>query len=195
MYEVQIMGTGSFVPEQIIKNDCLSNFVDTNDEWISSRTGIKERRISSGENTSDLAIGAAKEAIEDANITADEIDLIVVATTTPDFFMPSTACLVQKGIEAYNATCFDISAACTGFIYALNVGFQFVRSGQSKTALIIGADTNSKIIDWSDRNTCVLFGDGAGAVVLRRSDEKELFILIQALMAEETNYYFAQELM
>lgn len=177
MYEVRIIGTGSFLPQQIIKNDSLSDLVDTNDEWISTRTGIKERRISSGENTSDLAIEAAKEAIKDAGINAEEIDLIVLATSTPDFIMPSTACLVQKGIKAYNATCFDITAACTGFIYALNIGYQFIRTGQSKTALIIGADTNSKIIDWSDRNTCVLFGDGAGAAILQRTDKEGIIFV------------------
>ncbi|NLK20888.1 MAG: ketoacyl-ACP synthase III [Epulopiscium sp.] len=174
MYEAKIIGTGSFVPEQIITNDMLSNIVETTDEWIASRTGIRKRRISTGENTSEIASKAAKEALKDAKITPDKVDLIIVATITPDSFMPSTACLVQKEIGAYNATCFDISAACSGFIYALNTGFQFIRSGQSKTILIIGADTNSKILDWSDRSTCVLFGDGAGAVVLQRSTEKGL---------------------
>lgn len=172
MNEVQIIGTGSCVPDQIVTNDHLSNIVETDDQWISSRTGIKERRISAGENTSILASGAAKEALENAGISAQEIDLIIVATMTPDSFMPSTACLVQKEIEAFNATCFDLSGACTGFIYALNTGFQFIRTGQSKTALIIGADTYSKILDWSDRGTCVLFGDGAGAVILQKSDQK-----------------------
>lgn len=172
MHEVQIIGTGSYVPEQIVSNVSLSDLVETNDEWISSRTGIKERRISLGENTSHLAFGAAEKALEDAGISSDEIDLIIVATMTPDYFMPSTACLVQKKIKAYNATCFDLSGACTGFLYALNVGFQFIRTGQNKTALIIGADTYSKILNWSDRSTCVLFGDGAGAVVLKQSNKK-----------------------
>lgn len=172
MNEVQIIGTGSCVPAQIITNDHLSNIVETNDEWISSRTGIKERRISGGESTATLASGAAKRALEDAGISPEEIDLIIVATMTPDYFMPSTACLVQKEIEAFNATCFDLSGACTGFLYALNTGFQFIRAGQSNTALIIGADTYSKILDWSDRSTCVLFGDGAGAVVLQKSKDK-----------------------
>lgn len=123
MIEAQVMGTGSFVPQQIISNDALSDIVETNDEWISSRTGIKERRISSGENTSYLAAGAAKRAIENARVSPDDIDLIIVATMTPDYFMPSTACLVQKEIGAFNATCFDLSGACTGFMYALNTGF------------------------------------------------------------------------
>ena len=172
MNEVQIIGTGSYVPAQIITNDHLSTIVETNDEWISSRTGIKERRISKGETTSALASGAAKKALEDAGISPETIDLIIVATMTPDYFMPSTACLVQKEIKAYHATCFDVSAACSGFLYALNTGYQFIRSGQSNTALIIGADTYSKILDWSDRSTCVLFGDGAGAVVLKKSEDK-----------------------
>jgi 3-oxoacyl-[acyl-carrier-protein] synthase-3 len=172
MNEVQIIGTGSSVPDQIITNDHLSNIVDTSDEWISSRTGIKERRIVKGETTANLASSAAKRAIEDAGISPEDIDLIVVATMTPDYFMPSTACLVQKEIKAHNATCFDVSAACAGFIYALNIGFQFIRTGQSNTALIIGADVYSKILDWSDRSTCVLFGDGAGAAILQKSQNK-----------------------
>ena len=177
MNEVQIIGTGSYVPAQIITNDHLSTIVETNDEWISSRTGIKERRISKGETTSALASGAAKKALEDAGISPETIDLIIVATMTPDYFMPSTACLVQKEIKAYNATCFDLSAACSGFLYALNTGYQFIRSGQSNTALIIGADTYSKILDWSDRGTCVLFGDGAGAVVLQKCENKGIIAM------------------
>lgn len=172
MIEVQIIGTGSYVPKQIMTNEDLSNIVDTSDEWISSRTGIQQRRISINENTSALAIQAAQNALQNASISAEEIDLIIVATMSPDSFMPSTACIVQGALGAKNASAFDISAACTGFIYALNIGNQLIRAGQNKTVLVVGAEVLSKLLDWQDRNTCVLFGDGAGAVVLRASSEK-----------------------
>lgn len=172
MKEVKITGVGKYVPDHIMTNDDLSKFVDTSDEWISTRTGIKERRLSSGENTSDLASKAALKALDNAKISPEEIDLIVVATSSPDALSPSTAVFVQKNIGAFNAACFDISAACSGFIYALNIGSQFIKTGQSKKALIIGAEVLSKVTDWEDRNTCVLFGDGSGAVVLEPSEEK-----------------------
>ncbi|MCY6485284.1 ketoacyl-ACP synthase III [Clostridium aestuarii] len=172
MYEVKIVGTGSYAPSNIISNEDMSKVVDTNDEWIKSRTGIRERRISKEENTSQLSIEAAKRALDSANLKPEDVDLIVLATLTPDCFIPSTACLVQKEIKAVNATCFDISAACTGFIYALNIASQFIKTGQHKTALVIGAEVLSKVVDWKDRNTCVLFGDGAGAAILQRSNEK-----------------------
>jgi 3-oxoacyl-[acyl-carrier-protein] synthase-3 len=172
MKEVKIIGIGSYVPEKVVTNEELSKFVETSDEWITSRTGIKERRISQGENTSDLGTKAALIAMEKAGVTADDIDLIVVATSTPDALTPATAVYVQNNIGAYKAACFDISAACSGFIYALNIGAQFIKTGQSKNALVIGAEVLSKIVDWTDRNTCVLFGDGAGAVVLSASEEK-----------------------
>lgn len=172
MREVKLIGTGRYVPEKIVTNDDLSKIVDTNDEWITSRTGIKQRRISEGENTSDLGTKAALKALESAKLTADDIDLIVVATSTPDSLSPSTAVYIQRNIGAFKAACFDISAACSGFIYALNIGSQFIKTGQSKNALIIGAEVLSKVTDWTDRNTCVLFGDGAGAVVLTASETK-----------------------
>lgn len=172
MKEIKIAGMGSFVPENIMTNDDLSKLVDTNDEWISTRTGIKERRISSGENTSDLASKAALKALEKAGVLASEIDLIVVATSSPDALSPATAVFVQRDIGAFNAACFDVSAACSGFIYALNIGAQFIKTGQSKKALVIGAEVLSKITDWKDRSTCVLFGDGAGAAVLVPSEER-----------------------
>jgi 3-oxoacyl-[acyl-carrier-protein] synthase-3 len=172
MKEVKIASMGSYVPENIMTNDDLSKIVDTNDEWISSRTGIKERRISKGENTSDLGAKAAMKALEKAGLTPEDVDLIVVATSSPDSLSPSTAVYIQAKIGAFNAACFDISAACSGFIYALNVASQFIKSGQSKTALVIGAEVLSKITDWTDRGTCVLFGDGAGAAVLVPSEEK-----------------------
>ncbi|MDB6153128.1 MAG: fabH [Chthoniobacteraceae bacterium] len=165
---VSIIGTGSYVPERVLTNAELEKSVETSDEWIVSRTGIKERRIAADdEHTSDLASKAALAALENAGITADEIDLILVATVTPDMFFPSTACFVQAKIGAKNAACFDLSAACSGFLYALEVAQQFITSHTYNTILVIGADKLSSIVDWKDRNTCVLFGDGAGAAVLR----------------------------
>ncbi|WP_234122103.1 beta-ketoacyl-ACP synthase III [Clostridium hydrogenum] len=167
MKNVEIIGTGSYVPDRIVTNDELSKIVETSDEWISSRSGIKERRISLKENTSELAAKAGLRAIENAKLEAKDIDLVIVATTSPDAFTPSTACLVQAIIGAENAVCFDVSAACTGFIFALNTATQFIKTGEYKTALVIGSEVLSKIMNWEDRTTCVLFGDGAGAVVLR----------------------------
>ncbi len=167
-----IIGTGSFMPEKVLTNDDISKIVDTSDEWITTRTGIKERRIAAeGQATSDLAAEAARRAIADAGICPEEISLIVVATVTPDMFFPSTACFVQKKIGAANAVCFDISAACSGFLYALQVARHFINTGNRTTALVIGAEKLSSLINWQDRNTCVLFGDGAGAVVIRRAEE------------------------
>lgn len=171
MNEVQIIGTGSYAPCKIVSNDDISKIVDTNDEWIKSRTGIAQRRITEDENTSDICIKAAESALKSAGIDASEIELIIVATITPDYFTPSTACLVQKGIGALNATCFDLSSACSGFIYGLFTASQFICSGTYKTALVIGAETLSKILDWKDRSTCILFGDGGGAAVLTASDK------------------------
>ncbi|MCY6372111.1 beta-ketoacyl-ACP synthase III [Clostridium ganghwense] len=172
MYEVKIIGTGSYAPSNVVTNDDIAQFVDTSDKWISDRTGIKERRISKDEDTSVLSTKAAKLALENANVNPKDIDLIILATATPDYFIPSTACIIQEELGAVNATCFDISAACTGFIYGVNIATQFIKTGQSKTALVIGAEVLSKIVDWDDRNTCILFGDGAGAAILQRSDEK-----------------------
>ena len=169
MKEVKILSFGGYVPERIVTNDELMTVVETSDEWISSRTGIKERRISQGDNTSDLATKAAKIALERSNLKPEDIDLIIVATTSPDNFTPATACLVQGRLGAMNAFCFDLNAACSGFLFALNTASQFIKTGQCKTALVIGAEVLSKIVDWTDRNTCVLFGDGAGAVVITAS--------------------------
>lgn len=165
---VSIIGTGSYVPERVLTNEELSNLVDTSDEWITTRTGIKERRIAAeGEFTSDMATKAAQRAIEQAGISPDEIDLILVATVSPDMFFPSTACFVQKNIGAKRAACFDLSAACSGFLYGLEIAQQFITSHTFNTVLVIGADKLSSLVDWTDRNTCVLFGDGAGAAILR----------------------------
>ncbi|MEI6714707.1 MAG: beta-ketoacyl-ACP synthase III [Verrucomicrobiota bacterium] len=166
-----IIGTGSYAPQRVLTNAELEKMVDTNDEWIVSRTGIRERRIAdASESTSDLAAAAAKAAMENAGITADEIDLIIVATVTPDMFFPSTACFVQTKIGAKRAACFDVSAACSGFLFAMDIARQFIATGTHNTILVIGADKLSTIVDWSDRNTCVLFGDGAGAAILRHKE-------------------------
>lgn len=164
---VGIIGIGSYLPEKVLTNADLEKIVDTSDEWIVDRTGIKERRIVEPDiATSDLAAHAATAALQDAGLTADDIDLIIVATATPDMFFPSTACLVQDKIKASKAAAFDLSAGCSGFAYGLVVGSQFIQTGLYKKVLVIGSETLSKILDWTDRNTCVLFGDGAGAVVL-----------------------------
>lgn len=167
MIRARITGTGSALPEKVLTNFDLEKMVDTSDEWIVTRTGIRERRIAGeGEYTSTFASAAALKALEAAGVAAAEIDLIVVGTLTPDYPFPATACLVQQNIQANNAICFDLSAACSGFIYALATAEKFIRSGSVKKALVIGAEVLSRIVDWSDRNTCLLFGDGSGAVVL-----------------------------
>lgn len=172
MNNVRIIGTGSYTPDNIVSNNDLSSFLDTSDEWISSRTGIKNRRISNGEGTTDLSVNAARKAINSAKIEASELDLIIVATMSPDNFTPSTACEVQREIQADNAMCFDINAACSGFVFALDIATTYVRSKTVKKALVIGAEVLSKISDWNDRGTCVLFGDGAGAVIISESNEQ-----------------------
>lgn len=180
MKEVQIIGTGSYAPLNIMTNHQLAEIVDTSDEWITSMTGIKERHISQGENTSDLATKAALASLKDAQIKAEDIDLIILASTSPDQFVPATACIVQGNIGAVNAMAFDISAACTGFIFALNIAMQFLKTGERKRALIIGAEVLSKIVDWTDRKTCILFGDGAGAAVLEAGSKKGIISINSA---------------
>src|ERR1041385_6533500 len=165
---VSVIGTGSYVPEKILTNADLSSMVDTSDDWITTRTGIKERRIAAkDENTSDMATKAALKAIEQAKITPKEIDLIIVATATPDMVFPATACFVQKKIGATKAACLDISAACAGFLFGIEIAQQFITSHTHDTVLVIGAEKLTSITNWTDRNTCVLFGDGAGAAILR----------------------------
>lgn len=171
---VTIAGTGSYLPEKILTNDDLSKFVETSDEWIVTRTGIKERRIAAeGENTSHLGAKAAEKALEQSGIAAEEIELIIVATITPDTLTPATACYVQEQLGAKNAVAFDVSAACSGFLYAMKIAKQMIENGAHQNALIIGAEKLSAFVDWTDRTTCVLFGDGAGAAVLRKSEEGE----------------------
>lgn len=167
----KIIGTGSFLPSHVVTNDHLAELVETSDEWIRSRTGIAERRISDGFGTAWMAAEAARRAIENVGVEPEKIDLIVVATSTADYCFPSTACEVQGMIGAVNAVGFDVSAACSGFIFALSTVDAMINTGMYKTALIIGVDNLSKVVDWSDRSTCVLFGDGAGAVVVRSSEE------------------------
>ncbi|HCC06894.1 MAG TPA: 3-oxoacyl-ACP synthase [Clostridiales bacterium] len=174
MKNIKIIGYGSCTPSNVVTNHDLSEIIDTTDEWISKRTGIKERRISKGESTSSLAIAAAKKALNVAGITAAELDLIIVATSTPDCFFPSTGCIVQSEIGAINATSFDLAGACTGFVYATDVAIQYLKTGRFKRALVIGAEVMSKIIDWNDRGTAILFGDGAGAIVITTTDEKKI---------------------
>ena len=168
--KIGVLGTGSFAPEKILTNDDLAKMVDTNDQWISTRTGIKERRIASAdEATSDLAYRAALNAIDNAGIDKNEIELVIVATMTSDHFTPSTAALVQDKL-GIKAAAFDLSAACTGFIYAFTTGYSFIKAGIYKKVLVIGAETMSRVTDWTDRGTCILFGDGAGAVVLGETE-------------------------
>ncbi|MFH0763127.1 MAG: beta-ketoacyl-ACP synthase III [Candidatus Omnitrophota bacterium] len=167
MRRVGIIGVGEYLPKKILTNAHLEKLVDTSDEWITTRTGIKERRLAAqNEATSDLAVRAARRAIRDARLRPADIDLVVVATITPDLAFPSTACILQDALSIKNAACFDISAACAGFVYAIIVAQQFIACGTYKNALVVGAETLSSVTDWKDRNTCVLFGDGAGAVVL-----------------------------
>jgi len=169
---VGIIGVGHYLPDKVLTNSDLEKMVETSDEWITTRTGIKERRlVEKGTATSDIATLAAKEALKDANLAAEDLELIIVATITPDMQFPATACIVQAKIGAKNAAAFDISAACSGFIYAIAIAENFIASGQYKNALVIGAEVLSSIVDWQDRNTCVLFGDGAGAAILAPAEE------------------------
>ena len=170
----KITGTGSYLPEKVLTNHDLEKMVDTSHEWIVERTGIEKRHIAEkGQTTCDLAEVAARNAIEMAGIAIDDIDLIVFATTTPDLVFPSTACLLQERLGIRGCTAFDIQAVCTGFVYALGVADKFIKSGSHKRALVIGAETMSNITDWTDRGTCILFADGAGAVILEATEEEE----------------------
>lgn len=168
----RIIGTGSYLPEKILTNKDLESMVDTSDEWIRTRTGIERRHIAAeGQTASDLALEASRNAIEAADIRAKDIDLVIVATTTPDMIFPSTACILQNKLGISNGPAFDVQAVCSGFIYALATADMFVSSGKARNALVVGAEVYSRIMDWNDRSTCVLFGDGAGAVILTR-DQK-----------------------
>ncbi len=167
-----IAGTGGYLPERVMANKEFEKIVDTSDEWIRERSGIKRRHIAAdGETTSDMGIAAARKAMQAAGVEAGDVDLIIVATTTPDKVFPSTACIVQRHLEIRKIPAFDVHAACSGFIYSLDIADRFIRTGGAKCALLICSETYSRILDWTDRSTCVLFGDGAGAVVLRAAEE------------------------
>lgn len=182
MKGIKIKSIGAYAPSLIVSNDHLSEIVDTSDEWIRERTGIIERRITTGEDTSEIATQAAKMALDRAKIDPSEIDVIIVATVTPDNYCPSVACMVQKNINATNAIAFDINAACTGFVFGMDIGYSMMKANDSyNNILIIGAETLSKVIDWEDRSTCVLFGDGGGAMVLSREEvSKEKYFSFNA---------------
>ncbi|OGC10425.1 3-oxoacyl-ACP synthase [candidate division WOR-1 bacterium RIFCSPHIGHO2_02_FULL_53_26] len=170
----KIIGTGSYLPPKVVTNDDLAKLVDTSDEWIRERTGIRERRVTDEKTaTSDLAVEAAKAALTAAKVSPDEIDLIIVCTCTPDLLFPATACILQDKLGIKNAAAFDLSAACSGFNFGLAVGSSLIENGAYKKALLVGADTLTKYLDWTDRGTCILFGDGAGAVVLSATAKEE----------------------
>ena len=172
MTYARIVGTGGYLPEKILTNHDLERMVDTSDEWIRGRTGISQRHIAAdNETTSDMALNASRAAMNSAGVGAGDIDLIILATTTPDMIFPSTACILQEKLGVGDCAAFDVQAVCSGFIYALATADMFIRAGKCRTALVVGAEVYSRILDWNDRSTCVLFGDGAGAVVLARSDE------------------------
>lgn len=184
-----ILGTGACLPERVVTNEELSLTVDTSDAWITERTGIRQRYIAAeGELTSDLATGAAKRALKAAGLTVESVDLIVCATSTPDNTFPATATAVQRKLGVRICPAFDLQAVCSGFVYGLSVVDAMLRSGQATTALLIGAETFSRILDWDDRGTCVLFGDGAGAVVLRAEPDQGRGVLATRLAADGSHY-------
>jgi len=172
--KARISGTGAYLPDKILTNFDLEETLDTSDEWIRTRTGIEERRIASEEESaSSMAVNAGREALADAQIEAEALDMIIVCTSTPDIIFPATACLVQKELGSTRAAAFDISAVCSGFVFGLSIAEQFVKNGQYTNILVIGSEINSRIMDWTDRSTCILFGDGAGAAVVQRSESSE----------------------
>ncbi len=177
-----IAGTGSYIPAKVLSNFDLSRMVDTSDEWITVRTGIKERHIAGeGETTASMAVGASQRALEDAGVQAEQLDAIICATITPEMPLPATACFIQDGLGAERASAFDISAACSGFVYGLEIGKMFIESGQYEHVLLVGSETLSRITDYEDRNTCILFGDGAGAALLKATNDRERRITYTSL--------------
>ncbi len=185
MSSVVVAGTGSYVPDRVVTNEDLSKIVDTNDEWISTRTGIRERRFASDEEAaSDLGIEAARRALADAGMDASELDAILVATCSGDMIFPNTASMIQHAIGARQAFCLDLSAACSGFIFALKVAKDMIRGGSERTILVVGAEKMSTLLDWEDRDTCILFGDAAGAAVLTLSDEPDTGLLVEQLASD-----------
>jgi 3-oxoacyl-[acyl-carrier-protein] synthase III len=187
----KISGLGMYVPERTVTNKDLEELVETSDEWIMERTGIRERHfVSEGQANSDLAVKAAERALAQSNVRAEDLDLIIVATVTPDMLFPCTACLIQDRLGARKAWAFDLSGACSGFLYALMTGTQFIETGRHKKVLVIGSDVMSSIIDFKDRATCVLFGDGAGAVVLEPTDEENIGVIDSILRADGSGAEF-----
>jgi 3-oxoacyl-[acyl-carrier-protein] synthase-3 len=181
----KITATGSYVPSKIVTNFDISKEVETSDEWIVERTGIKQRHIADkSEFTSDLAFKASQNLLENYKINVEEIDMIIVATTSPDLTFPSTACILQNKLKAHKAFCFDVQAVCSGFVYAISVANNFIQNGSAKKILVVGSETLSRIVDWSDRNTCVLFGDGAGAVLLEATTEENRGIISYSLHSD-----------
>ena len=171
LFNATIVGTGSYVPGKIVTNDDLAKILDTSDEWITSRTGINERRIAAdNESASTMASEAGRKALLSAKLNPDQVDIIIVCTSTPDVLFPSTACFVQKQLEAVNSAAYDISAVCSGFVFGLSIAEQYLKTGRYNHILLIGSEANSRILDWSDRSTCILFGDGAGAVLLKKTN-------------------------
>ena len=186
---ILMTGVGAYLPARVISNDELSGWVDTSDEWIKQRTGIAQRHmVAEGELTSDLAVAAAEKAISHADISAGDLELIVIATTTPDDTFPSTATKVQHKLAAHNAFAFDVQAVCAGFIYALTVAESMMQAGKAKKALVVGAESFTKLLDWEDRGTCVLFGDGAGAVILERQEASDDFGILASALHSDGNY-------
>ena len=188
MFPVEMTAVASYLPDKIVLNDDLTALVDTSDEWISSRTGIRQRHISLTENTSDLCVHVANRLLEKTGLAASDLGLIIVATMSPDSMMPSTACIVHHKIGAGTAFAFDVNAACTGFIYALSIAEKYIASGLCRHAMVLGAETVSKLMNWSDRSTCVLFGDGAGGVILSRSARPSSSFLAEDLHSDGTDH-------
>ncbi len=187
--KVKITGVGKYVPEKVLTNFDLEKFVDTNDEWISTRTGIKERHIAAdNETTSTMGAEAAKRAIADSGLNKEDIDMVIVATLSPDMLFPATACLVQNILGLTNVGTVDVEAACSGFVYALSQGYAYVKSGLYKNVLVVAAETMSRFIDWKDRGTCVLFGDGAGAVVVSEADDSQDSDIIDFILGGDGQY-------
>ncbi|MGV3490915.1 MAG: beta-ketoacyl-ACP synthase III [Devosia sp.] len=185
-----IRSVGAYLPTRVMTNDDLSKIVDTSDEWIQQRTGIKQRHIAAeGENTSDLAAAAGRKALENAGLTPDDIDLIIVATTTPDMTFPATAAVVQQKLGIHHGAAFDIQAVCSGFVYAVATGDSYLKNGLGKRALVIGAETATRILDWTDRTTCVLFGDGAGAVVMEMGKGDEQRGVLATALRSDGHYW------